>query len=75
MDAAARQPERRVVGARPFELREGIASQLLEVGRWHECPSCLATFGTAEGLRGHRRFSRCPVPELLDPRAHEESRR
>jgi hypothetical protein len=33
---------------------------LLERARWYECALCRATFGTAEGLRGHHRFGRCP---------------
>jgi hypothetical protein len=39
--------------SRPFE------PTLLRRVDWHRCTSCRETFGTAEGLRSHRRFGRC----------------
>lgn len=45
----------------PLEPEPSSRSDLIERSRWHECRYCGATFGTAEGLRGHHRFGRCPV--------------
>lgn len=61
--AADTHPQRSSKGPRPFE-DELPGAGLIPRAEWHRCADCEATFATREGLRGHRRFHRCPA---LDP--------
>jgi hypothetical protein len=59
MSAADARPERKGKGGRPLEPYPG--SSLLPRSEWHRCPACWTCFASAEGLRGHNRFRRCPA--------------
>ncbi len=55
-------------GARPFE-----SSALLSRVDWYRCTLCGRTFASAEGLRSHTRFDRCPSSDPLERRGLDES--